>query len=255
MTPNIKWHYPVLLCLLACTALRLPAQNTLFLSEGKITFEKKTNLYEQMQEDGNNGDWNELAKKAIPHFRTDYFDLLFTKNKTLFQPGPPNPDNNKIPDWMDMPETNTIFSDLENAKSTSQKKVFEQQFLLQDSTRKINWKITDETRTIAGFTCRRANALIMDSVYVVAFYTDEITTTGGPESFTGLPGMILGVALPHQHITWFATKVEAAPITDADLKIPVKGKKTTRKELHDMLSERMKDWGKGGRRFLLLTMI
>jgi GLPGLI family protein len=48
---------------------------------------------------------------------------------------------------------------------------------------------------IAGFNCRRANAMIMDSIYVVAFYTDEILTTGGPESFSGLPGMILGVAL------------------------------------------------------------
>ena len=90
----------------------------------------------------------------------------------------------------------------------SQKTVFEQTFLVEDTLRRIKWKITDETRPIAGFNCRRANALIMDSICVVAFYTDEILTTGGPESFSGLPGMILGIALPHEHITWFATKVE-----------------------------------------------
>ncbi|HEY4149704.1 MAG TPA: GLPGLI family protein [Chitinophagaceae bacterium] len=242
-----------LLPLVLCAALRLPAQNTIFLTEGKIEFEKKINLYDQMQEE--NETWSDLMKKAIPKFRTDYFELLFTKNKTLYQPGRPNPDNNKIQFDEQPAQDNRVYSDLEHEKSISQKKVFEQVFLVQDSTRKIQWKITDETRTIAGFTCRRANAIIMDSVYVVAFYTDEITSTGGPESFSGLPGMILGVAVPHQHITWFATKVEATPVAETEFKIPSKGKKTTGKELKATLGERMKEWGKQGKRILLVSMI
>jgi GLPGLI family protein len=248
----MKWH-PLLLVFITCTFLRPQAQNTLFLSEGKITFEKKTNLYEQIQEDDDN--WSDLVKKSLPRFRNDYFELLFTKNKTLYQPGAPNPENDKIPDWIRTFDNNIVFSDLEAEKSIARKEVFEQPFIIEDSTRQIHWKITDEVRTIAGFSCRRANAIVMDSVYVVAYYTDEITTPGGPESFTGLPGMILGVAIPHEHITWFATKVQAAPMTDADLKIPVKGKKTTRKELGAMLADRMKDWGKGGRRFQLVIML
>lgn len=243
----------ILLFLLLLPRL-LPAQAPIFVSEGKIRFEKKTNLHDQMQEDGDNS-WSELAKKAIPHFKVDYFDLLFTKNKTLYLTGPNNPENNKIPDWISMPETNAVFSDLDNEKSIAQKTVFEQLYLIQDSTRKIRWKITDETRTIAGFNCRRANALIMDSVYVVAFYTDEITTSGGPESFSGLPGMILGVALPHQHITWFATSVQSVPVGEPEMKIPVKGKKSTAKGLLDTLNDRMKDWGKQAKRYMLLTMI
>ncbi len=67
----------------------------------------------------------------------------------------------------------------------------------------------------------------MDSIYVVAFYTDEILTTGGPESFTGLPGMILGIAIPHEHVSWFATKVEAFGIADTRWPRRRKVKKTT----------------------------
>ena len=104
-------------------------------------------------------------------------------------------------------QNNTIFTDLQTKTSIDQKMVFEDFFLVKDSTRKIKWKITDETREIAGFTCRRANAIVMDSIYVVAFYTEKIPISGGPESFSGLPGMILGLALPHENITWFATKV------------------------------------------------
>ncbi len=71
----------------------------------------------------------------------------------------------------------------------------------------------------------------------------KLSSTGGPESFNGLPGMILGLALPHEHITWFATKVYTDDISDAQLTAPTKGKKTNSKELLNTLQDFMKDWG------------
>ena len=226
------------------------AQNTIFLSEGKIEFEKKVNLYARMDE---NNSWTELEKKTVPQFKTSYFDLTFTRTKSLYKPGRDNTDNNKI--WEQPAEENIVYSDLDNARSVSQKKVFEQLFLVQDSIRKIKWKITDESRTIAGFNCRRANAIIMDSIYVVAFYTDEILTPGGPESFTGLPGMILGVSLPHQHYTWFATKVQAVKVAETELVVPQKGKKVTNPALKATLLESLKQWGKEGRNYIQAVML
>lgn len=238
--------------LLSCLALhqQAQAQNTIFLSEGKIEFEKKINLYARMDEDNS---WTELEKKTVPQYKTSYFDLLFTRNKCLYRPGRENTDNNKI--WEQPAEENIVYSDLDKAGSISQKKVFEQLFLVQDSIRRIKWKITDESRTIAGFNCRRANAVIMDSIYVVAFYTDEILTPGGPESFTGLPGMILGVALPHQHLTWFATKVQAIKVADTELVIPQKGKKVTNAVLKQSLEGSLKQWGKEGRNFIQAALL
>ena len=152
--------------------------------------------------------------------------------------------------WQAPAQDNIVYSDLENAKTISQKNVFETLFLVQDSLRQIKWKITDETRVIAGFNCRRANAIIMDSIYVVAFYTDEILTGSGPESFTGLPGMILGVSLPHQHISWFATKVEAIPVTENQVEPPAKGKKVSNNTLQETVKPSLKNWGKEGRQYM-----
>jgi GLPGLI family protein len=236
--------------LLLLTAGRGYAQNTLFLSEGQIEFEKRLNLYSKLNEDNT---WSEIAKKAMPKFKTTYFNLAFSKGMTLYQPGRENPDNNKL--WQQPAEENVVYSDFDNGKSISQKKVFEQLFLVQDSLRRIQWKITDETRTIAGFQCRRANAIIMDSVYVVAFYTDEIISSGGPESFSGLPGMILGVALPHQHVTWFATKIYARQTTEADFRIPAKGKKVNNRVLKETLQDSFKDWGKDAQWYIEATML
>lgn len=241
----------IFLCGLAAYTMQVRAQNTIFLSAGKIEFEKKVNLYSQLDEDNS---WSELEKKMMPKFKTSYFDLWFDKTRTIYQPGRENPDNNKL--WDDnVAQENVVYAELDSSKSISQKKVFEQVFLIQDSTRHIQWKITDEMRIIAGFQCRRANAIIMDSIYVVAFYTDDIITTGGPESFHGLPGMILGVSMPHQHVTWFATKVSAQPVTAAVMKVPSKGKKVTNTSLKEQLKERMKDWGKYAQRNLEAVML
>ena len=66
--------YILLSCLLTAAA-QLNAQNTIFLTEGKIEFEKKLNLYSQLDE---NSTWSELEKKMMPKFKTTYFDLVFT---------------------------------------------------------------------------------------------------------------------------------------------------------------------------------
>ena len=52
---------------------------------------------------------------------------------------------------------------------------------------------------------------------MIAWYADDILTKGGPESFNGLPGMILGVAIPHEHITIFAQQVQEDAMTTLTL--------------------------------------
>jgi hypothetical protein len=72
------------------------AQHAIFLSQGKIEFERKVNQYAQMESVTDPGDesWTELRKKLSGNqFKTDYFDLLFTRNKTLYRPGRESPDN------------------------------------------------------------------------------------------------------------------------------------------------------------------
>ncbi len=230
------------------------SQNSVFVSRGKIEFEFKENIFSQMQDFDNDG-WKDWVKRNMPQFKISYFDLSFDGNKSLYRPGRENPENDRIWFGRDVASDNVIYSDFDKQQSVSQKHVFEKTFLVHDSVRKIKWKITNETRNIAGFECRRANALIMDSIYVVAFYTDEILTSGGPESFSGLPGMILGVALPHQHVTWFATKLSAEPPKPSDLKIPTKGKTLNNSALKQTLEESLKDWGKYARKYIVDAML
>lgn len=228
------------------------AQQPLYVTAGRIEFEKKVNSYALMQ--GEDEGWLNVMKKTMPQFRITYHNLIFYNDSTLYVPGRENP-NNGSQSVMTTGEENIVFSDLSKSRYVATKVIFDDKFLVKDSTRQIKWKITSETRNIAGFECRRANALIMDSVYIVAFYTDMIVPSGGPESFNGLPGMILGVAVPHEHVSWFATKVFVEEVKPADIKMPAKGKLVTNKALFDQLQSRIGDWGKWAKRNILAAML
>jgi len=225
---------------------------TQFIAKGKIEFERKINVHRQF-EDEEQDSWLKEYLSKIPKFNTSYFDLYFNDTKTIYKPGRET-QNPRV--WGIGPaKENVVVTDLEKMLVSSQKAVFEDTYLVQDSARKLEWKVADETRTIAGFECRKAVAIICDSVYVVAFFTDEITTSGGPESFCGLPGMILGLAIPRLYTTWFATKVELIEPTVNQFNAPTKGKKTNGHDLEKKLRSSLEDWGKEGQRNIWWVML
>ena len=183
----------------------------------------------------------------MPRFVTDTYELNFTKNKSTYKLKAENTDNKYI--WGLKPsETDCVIQDIENNKLIVQRDVFEQTYLIADSIKNFEWKITGETREIAGFDCKKAVTKICDSVYIVAFYTEQIMVSSGPESFGGLPGLILGLAVPRLASTWFATKIETTVPTEKQLSVPTKGKKANWKQLNIDMQKAMKDWGKGGSR-------
>lgn len=246
----MKTVFNLVLLVILLNGLTADAQHARFATEGSIEYEKSVNMHAQIKKQINKNNESyylpalEQYKKTQPQFKKMKSVLSFSKDKTLYTPIAEVTATRTL--FSEVPaanQNNIIYTDLGTSKSTAQKNVFEELFLVTDSTRKINWKVTSETRDIAGYNCRRANAIIMDSVYVVAFYTDEIPVSGGPESFTGLPGMILGVALPHENITWFATMVHDKALPAGTIAPPKKGKVTTSAGLVTTLKNALKNWG------------
>ncbi|MGN6341817.1 MAG: GLPGLI family protein [Ginsengibacter sp.] len=221
----------------------------IFLSKGKIEFEKRTNVWTDLK-----GSFAEELKKSIPQFRTSYFDLVFDGDKAIYKPGRESADK-PTPFFNAPANENIVFSNFASGRYVAQKDVFDKTFLITDSLRHAEWKIKNDFREIAGFNCRRATTIIMDSVFVVAFYTDEITVPGGPESFTGLPGMILGLVINRIHTSWYATKVETTTVNTKDIVAPVKGDKITEAQLKEELKKLMKNWGEYGQRNMWNIMI
>jgi GLPGLI family protein len=213
-----------------------------FISKGRIEYERKTNQHAFMDE---NNVWEATAKKNLPKFVTFYYDLNFDNNRLLYKAGR-DADVQKQRYWGVFEAENIVATNLDSHTVVTQKSIFGDSYLISDSMRNIKWKISPEIRKIAGFDCRKAVGKVMDSIIVIAFYTDEILPSGGPESFGGLPGMILGVAIPRMHTTWYATKLQLADITQNDIAAPKKGKKVAGNDFKVQLNDILKRWGPEG---------
>lgn len=208
------------------------AAQAVFIQKGKIEFEKKVNMHKSI---GDNS-WTSELKDKMPVYSTSYYDLLFDSSVSVFKAGREVPDDKWKSMWGESSAEDVIKMDYAAGMYTEYKQVFEKKFLVQDTMFHIDWKITDEYRTIAGFECRKAVGNFFDSLYVVAFYTDQIPLPGGPEQYKGLPGLILGLAFPRYFTTWFATKVELIAPTGEELKMPNgKAAKVNRKQLMDQV--------------------
>lgn len=213
------------------------AHAQIFISKAQIEYEVKADIKKTM---GNNR-WDEMLKDKLPRFKTGYFTLTFDKGKSIYQFdhwGAP-----KLPDFMLSGEdAEKYFFNYDAGTYDMQKNVEGSILNIADSIPNLKWKLVNENREIAGFNCRKAYAVMLDSVYVFAFYTEEIMLPGGPASFHGLPGTIMGITIPRLYTSWIATKVMVNGVDVNAIKPIVVKKSITNSEFKSLIIERTKDW-------------
>lgn len=244
-----------ILFILFCSVSLFAGAQTQFIKSGRIVYERKINQHKPLEERAENNSWLQTIMKAYPKFISDMYELRFNDNHSVYRLIKENSDNKYVTSIIKPTETDAVIQDIKARTVSAQRDVFEQTYLIKDTLRNLEWRITDETREIAGFECRKAVTKICDSVYVVAFYTDQIAVSSGPEEFGGLPGMILGLAVPRLYTTWFATKLELVEPTTVQLAPPQKGKKVNWNQLYGELGKSFKDWGKDGPRMMWLVSL
>src|SRR6187549_3999 len=207
------------------TAISANAQQ--FINSGMIEYEVRVNNHRMFGD----GFFGEMFKNKMPNFSTTYYHLTFNDNKTIYKYDRLN-EKDKLPWGSNNAEDNVWYNDFNSDSRVNQKSVFGDIYILSDSLMNLNWKLMpNETRDIAGFICRKAQAIIFDSVYVFAYYTDEITVSGGPMGIHGLPGMILGITIPRMFTSWIATKLQVNGVNTSIIAAPTKGKKKPATEL------------------------
>ena len=238
----------IFLVIFGVASITLNAQTT-FISSGKISFERKLGqhtLVESLKSDQNDGDfWIDEMKKMTPKVITDNFVLEFDANHSIYKLEKENADNKYMVGGFKPVESDYTFQNLNEEWIFLRKTIFENEYMVKDSLPKYQWKISGELRDIAGFECKKAVTKICDSVVVVAFYTDQIIVKSGPESFNGLPGMILGLAIPRLSESIYATKLE---LSNPIIPNPIPAKKIIkRSQVSAELNKGLAQWGKFGK--------
>ena len=214
----------------------------------KIEFEKTISVHAYYKE--LDAEWYNFIKDQLPKNAVTYHEFIGDNMKSIYKPGKEVAVDFRS-SYRPVADKNVVYNDYVTGTSISQKPVYEETFLVEDSLSKIKWKLTPDTRTIAGFECRKAIGILDDSIAVFAFYTDELMVNGGPEGIHGLPGMILGIGVPRLHATWFATKVEVFNVNMSAVKPATKGKKVSRAAMMQALDRVLRQWGTYGSKMIV----
>jgi GLPGLI family protein len=206
---------------------------------GKVTYERKTNLYKRFKHWEDVKEWIKESDKV----KVDEFELTFTDTVACFKPI--ESEYREQFEWAT--NQNTTYQYKSSDTKVTFKKIWGEEFMLKDSLSKRKWKMTDGQRSIAGYNCHKAIWIENDSSRVYAWYADEIIPGFGPESFNGLPGLILGLATEDGGIIYFAKKVELIqPKADVFLLPKTKKKPIKTSEFKDQLAKQYgkEKWGK-----------
>lgn len=80
-------------------------------------------------------------------------------------------------------------------------------FYGKDSLLQWDWQITNETKEINGFVCKKATSDAF-GYYFTAWFTEDIAISAGPEKFDGLPGLILYVGTAYYEYVATSVQIE-----------------------------------------------
>jgi len=224
--------------LLAAIFLFISLSAVAQIHSGKITFERKTNLYKKFK-----GDDVTRWLKEEDKIKVDYFELTFNDTCSLFKPQESELRENM--EWATA--KNTVYQNFNTGKRYLIKTLWGEELHLTDSLFKRKWKITESTRKIAGYNCRKAMWQANDTTRIYAWFSYDIVPSTGPESFNGLPGTILGLATEDGGVIYFAKKVEVIEPVASTFIPPKKKKIYTIPELKAEMTKRYgkEKWFKG----------
>ncbi len=203
------------------------------ISSAKVTYERKTNLHKKFKDWGDVKEWISADNKT----KVDFFELYFSDSLSCFKPK--ESDIRERMDWAT--SQNTVYQDFSKKRRLSIKKIWGETVTVEDTLFLRQWKITSSKRNICGYSCRKAIWEINDSTRIYAWYANDLMVSTGPESFNGLPGVILGLATEDGGVIYFAKSVELIKPAPEVL-VPEKKKKVyTTAELRTKFE---KDFGK-----------
>lgn len=258
-----------LTCLAALTLATAFAQQ----NEGKVVYSRTVQLQIRI------ADNNDGMENMLPRTRTDKFELSFANNQSLWKQMEPEEQDDMAFNnggggvqirMFGMGSEDVTYCNLDAARKVELRELGTKKYIVEDSIRRLNWKLSDETKNILGHTCRKAisqrigNRTMMtmdngkmerkeisDTSNIVAWFTTDIPVSSGPADYQGqLPGLILEVDVNNGRTVFKALEIK----TKADIaaiKEPKGQKKLTpaefNKEREKMLDEMSRNNAGSGR--------
>ncbi len=127
-----------------------------------------------------------------------------------------------------------IFKNFKTNKETVITNIFRQGYLYAEEIPTLNWNITNESKVILSYTCKKATTTFLGRQYE-AWFTPDIPINNGPWKLGGLPGLILKANDVQNYYIFECTGIESLKTKIPIVKYDLKYVSTTRKDLNKLI--------------------
>lgn len=240
---------------------------------GTVTYERKINMHRRITD--------EQMRAMIPQFRTSKHLLLFSDSVSIYKTLPENeaPDpfdggggGGRVVFRMGAGDGGVTYKNFSTQQSLTEQDLGDKTYIIQDTIRQQGWKLSEETKTILGITCKKATMKVTaprggmqirmggpggaaprtdtanaapQQITVVAWYAESLSTPVGPESYGNLPGLVLEVNMNDGETVLTALDIKKT-VDTKELKEPKKGKRISRQEFAQKQQEMFRNMQMGG---------
>lgn len=207
----------------------------------------------------NKGMQEQIQAQLRKQFQKEY-TLSFTPFESLYQqiehldtpiPSAGNGVQIKVSGTSDL-----IYKDVKKARFTQETEIMGKEFLIKDTLVMQDWKLEKASKNIGEYTCFKATFTeevteetfsdTSDAIEKItklrtttAWYTPQIPVQHGPDSYWGLPGLILEINDGGQTI--LCTKIVLNPKETVSITIPNTGKEVTQDVFDEIQEKKTKE--------------
>lgn len=213
--------------------------------EGLITYEVKIDMHRRIPPE------REGMKAMIPEFSTFQMQLFFNPKEMLFKPVEVDEEEEtggagRGMRFMRRMQGET-YMNMDTKATVEIRDFMGKKFLIEGEANMLPWKITEETKTVKGYECRKASYYDEErKAQIVAWFAEQLFAPIGPERYHSLPGAILEIDVNDGESVISAQTIELRPLKKNEMKVPSGGKKTTNEEYRQMVEERMREMRQSG---------
>ncbi|MAZ72180.1 MAG: GLPGLI family protein [Flavobacteriaceae bacterium] len=228
--------------------------------EGIATYKTDRKVDLDMEGDGMNDAMKEqIAAQLRKQFQKEY-TLTFNKDESIYEevesldaPAPQTAGGISI---VVSGGADVLYRNLPQKEYANETEISGKVFLIKDALEKPAWILEKETRNIGDYTCFKATKSrevtekqmtsesdslieVTKLVTTTAWYTLDLPVQHGPDTYWGLPGLILQVE--DGDLTILCSKIVLNPKEEVTIEVPKKGKKVTQAEFDEIQEKKTKE--------------
>lgn len=232
--------------------------------QGKAYFKSHVEMEVSMDNKEISAEQQAKMKAMMQSQLNKEYILVFDKSQSFFKEqeklGSPSSQSGGMRVMAFSGVASELYINTKEKRFTSKRDLFGKEFLVKDKLEATNWELTKETKKIGQYTCHKATSTrsvegrrMIDGngdetvgepreIITTAWYTPEIPVTNGPDTYWGLPGLILEINDGNRVL--ICTKVVLNSDKQVAIVEPSKGKEVTEAEYDEMMEAKMQEMQK-----------